>query len=682
VNAIIANLHVPLACCYVLFVIFLFVLTVAGPKTFRPSPWVLCCVSIAALIASRWPVVMINRPLNPDEGQMIAGAMKLALDPVSWRSVDTTSSGPLNSMVLMWPYLFGKPVTFASARLTGLALIVAAWFFIYKSLSHVTPAARLAAAGGMMVFLVSTNNIDYVHYSSELLSIFLLGAAVYVLVYFVWEKPEWPLAFASGVALGAVPFAKLQGAPIAFGIGLVEMMIVLVRSPAKRTAISNLLFLSIGAVVPAAAILVPLALAGELHEFWTSYIGWTLDQIAGRDHYAPFSGIYQADPHLAPYSAGCLSLCLLGLIVNVKAILRSRSTLWSGGISLTFLLLSYYIIIQAGVFSGHYLLFLIAPLALSAGITWPPAPEATAWFRIVRTPAAVLFLAAVCFSELSDWPFYVAPNQFSNGLFDRDDLFGWLPKDQGGLLVWGWQPEFHVYSGLPPATRDVHSFNQIQPGANRDYFRRRLIRDFLASPPSIVIDGVSPDGFFYATPAQQGLTTFPELASEVAAKYTRISAKGDACPRTYVRNDILSRIKFAKIRSISASSFFELGDDRYLPELVDDFNVFENCTDRWLLANNQTGQIVLRFDGRKSVTRIDILNTRSGIVGDRASIGATLTLMAGDQVVFTQPVTLRSYPTWTLVPVPKIPSDQLKIDITSFKGNGGGLNEVKVEVED
>ena len=48
------------------------------------------------LLAWRWPFLLQASEYNPDESQLLAGALTLTRDPVFWRSVDGTTSGPLN----------------------------------------------------------------------------------------------------------------------------------------------------------------------------------------------------------------------------------------------------------------------------------------------------------------------------------------------------------------------------------------------------------------------------------------------------------------------------------------------------------------------------------------------------------------------------------------------------------
>src|SRR5688500_1496949 len=75
-------------------------------------------IAIACLFAWRWPFLLESREFNPDESQLIAGAMTLTFDPVFWRSVDGTTSGPLNFYALLPMHAIGLPLDYFTARLT------------------------------------------------------------------------------------------------------------------------------------------------------------------------------------------------------------------------------------------------------------------------------------------------------------------------------------------------------------------------------------------------------------------------------------------------------------------------------------------------------------------------------------------------------------------------------------
>jgi hypothetical protein len=102
----------------------------AIPLTFLPSSnrrqlfarWFVF-LSLTVLVVLRLPTFFLNAPLNPDEAQFLANAIKFRSNMNTWLSVDTTTSGPINSYLLMWPFLFGDDTGFAVARITATFLI-------------------------------------------------------------------------------------------------------------------------------------------------------------------------------------------------------------------------------------------------------------------------------------------------------------------------------------------------------------------------------------------------------------------------------------------------------------------------------------------------------------------------------------------------------------------------------
>jgi len=163
--------------------------------------------SLCVLFVARMPVFAFNIALNPDESQMIANAKKyIFVDMNTWRSVDTGSSGPLNSMVLMWPVLGLGQVTYFSARLTGALLIGVTWLFTYLSLFRSIPQMRIFLAGMLMCFLAGTYFFDFVHYSSEHLPVALLAFSTYIVILALHSRVRRSLLITSALALGAIPF--------------------------------------------------------------------------------------------------------------------------------------------------------------------------------------------------------------------------------------------------------------------------------------------------------------------------------------------------------------------------------------------------------------------------------------------------------------------------------------------
>ena len=76
--------------------------------------------------------------LNPDEMQMGANALRIFNYGINLNSIDGTSSGILNSLVLCWPLIFDLNITYVSIRLSALVLIALVTFFTFKILKELS----------------------------------------------------------------------------------------------------------------------------------------------------------------------------------------------------------------------------------------------------------------------------------------------------------------------------------------------------------------------------------------------------------------------------------------------------------------------------------------------------------------------------------------------------------------
>ena len=639
--------------------------------------------SLCVLFVARMPVFAFNIALNPDESQMIANAKKyIFVDMNTWRSVDTGSSGPLNSMVLMWPVLGLGRVTYFSARLTGAFLIGATWLFTYLSLFRSIPQMRIFLAGMLMCFLAGTYFFDFVHYSSEHLPVALLAFSTYIVILALHSRVRRSLLIASALALGAIPFAKLQATPIAAVLGMMHVALISfsVHVPWKQR-IGDLAVLG-AALVPALAILVPLAASGNLSDFWVSYIEWSRAYIQAPLPFMVLMEMEWTDQFLHWYADGCILVIIAGVTLWAARVIDvdTRQAFMAGGAFLIFVVAMLTVFLPGRPFT-HYLILLASPLALVAGTLWP---RSSFLFTMRKFPILIGTAAACCFI-LATGLYASTPIRLNLTITaieqpgNAGNVFAWNPPAEAGLLIWGWMPEWYAMSPFVPATREVTTYNQLVESPLKGYFRDRLIGDFKAHRPALVVDAVAPNSFFFKDPKNQGLQTFPELAGLVAAGYGAVTTSPD-CPRIYIRNDLVPswRNSFAKIRSIKASSYLDFAERSFRPELVDDWQTFEKCPDRWLLPDGKLGELSIELEQEETVRAVRILNTRNGPFGDRAARSATVRLLLHGNKVFETQTRIRRYPYWTTVSVPSLRADVVNIAVTAFEGRGGGLNEVKI----
>ncbi|HUB66987.1 MAG TPA: hypothetical protein VL981_05835 [Candidatus Methylacidiphilales bacterium] len=228
----------------------------------------------AALFACRYPAFFYPEHLNPDEAQMVAQAITYESHPVPWRDVDGGTAGPLDSYTLLWCVPFGFQPTYLTSRFFELLLVLGMLIFLYGASRHV--AGDLAARLGLLpafVFLAVTAFGEFIHYSTEEVSVFLAGAAVFLLTGWRRRPGSFFSCAAVGFILGLLPFAKLQSILLGGFLGLTAMGF-LWTSPrlTRREALARITVLASAALLPGAIIVGIVAWTGAFDDFWTFYI--------------------------------------------------------------------------------------------------------------------------------------------------------------------------------------------------------------------------------------------------------------------------------------------------------------------------------------------------------------------------------------------------------------------------
>lgn len=132
------------------------------------------------LLISRWTILEFDQVINPDEALMAANAMQSHYGWLNWNFADTLTAGPLDSMVLTWPYIFSGDITLFSTRLTGVVLLGLALTSLYGTICSLGNS-RLALISIIPIYtyFIATNNFDFIHYTSELLPVFLISVSLY-----------------------------------------------------------------------------------------------------------------------------------------------------------------------------------------------------------------------------------------------------------------------------------------------------------------------------------------------------------------------------------------------------------------------------------------------------------------------------------------------------------------------
>lgn len=535
----------------------------AAPSVFErwrrrlAAPLLFVLVSFIAVQLHRWPVAVAPSMQNPDEAQMIAGAITLRYSPVFWKSVDGTTAGPLSDYVLMWPWLFGEAPGLATARVTGVALLTGALLFGWAVLRRVTgePIARLATLTGL-IWLAFLRHWEFAQYTSEQLAVFLLAAATWQFTRLHFSPPStkrgeltgWALA---GFTLSTLFLAKLQSAPAAAVLVVVALSVRWKTQPLPTVFARAVLALGAGAGVFAILLLGYLQIWGLLAQFRFAYLDSNLHYAGAgagslplRELVSQMLGFRHEIPAFNDF------LCALGLPAVIafaawRWLPRERRPVLLAALGVA--IGGAWSVLGPGRVFGHYLQFFFAPLVLLGGVALSCVSDLcqrTPWPRAARGMLAGVFIAIAVLPPLvRHLPRARVDYQTPTVISYTDPITAGrvaarLTLRGEPLVIWGWAPGIYVAAERPHGVREAHTEHQITPGPLREAFRERFIRDFRRSQAPLFIDAVGGDNFAYAeaTRVWAGHETWPELAAYVAGNYTLVTEVRGS--RMYVRRDL------------------------------------------------------------------------------------------------------------------------------------------------
>jgi len=491
------------------------------------------------LVLFRWPLIALPHELYPDESQLLAGALTLRHDPVFWRSVDGGTAGPLDYYALLPAAFFPGTAGYAATRLTAVLLLWGTLVAAGETLALLT-SRRVAQVAVLpaVAFEAFTTSPEFVHYSTELLPAGLLALAVFAIVRQTFRSSRGNL-WTAALLLGAVPFAKLQAAPIAATLGLV---LIVHESWAGR--FRHIGLLAGGALLPTLLVTALVTVTGQAEQMLIPYFlqntlyaqtgRLALGQVLGQLGEQSVTNGYHA---LWFGGSVAFSVGAIGFARQVPGTLR-RYALAATGL----LVVTAFIILSPGRPYHHYLNFLTLPVTLLGGVALGLAGQARA-----DRPGLVLGIFLVCAllpqlalrasSRPDPYAYYnstvSARGPAHHALVARIKSLS-TPGDSLGL--WGWRSSLYIESGLYQATRLAHPEALLVAGPWQNFYLRRYYEDMVAANPPVIVDATGPGNFRFES-RSAGLEIYPLLFAWVTAHYSCIGEFDDT--RLYVRRDRL-----------------------------------------------------------------------------------------------------------------------------------------------
>jgi hypothetical protein len=512
-----------------------------APATRRLNAVLFGAAVFLVLAAFRWPVWFFPKDLNPDEAQIVAGAITLDRLPVYWKYVDGTTHGPVCEYLLLAAHWCGAPLNYITARVLGVMLqagaLWAAWGTLRLFMSE--RFARIGILPGLTFWAFVTWE-DFVHYSTELPGLFCLAVggwlAAIVLRAAAVRPRQLVLASLAGLAIGIVPFAKLQSVPQGVGLALIVLALLWWGRrdlPARQRLQLGGVFVA-GGLVPALLVAGFVSVYGLWEHFRASYILSALDYLTISEHppgQMPMRFLYfsATEPAFAWLFWGGLGFSLL----YARAATAEKSLRFARIAGWLLLGAAYYSVLRPAREVVHYLHLLVIPLTILVGLTLAIAVEEARQIgeNGARQPGLNRAMPWLSLGLLVLLPqFYqrqVSWNQFAGQMHEYratpiSEAARFIrERERAGdtVAMWGWEPNLLVQANLPHGTREAHSANQMMAWPLRPYYVARYLWDMERRQPEWFVDVVGKDAFAFEDRPNQAHEALPALNTLISTQY-------------------------------------------------------------------------------------------------------------------------------------------------------------------
>jgi hypothetical protein len=615
------------------------------------------------LTVGRIDSVLSPTALNPDEAQLGANARRIISSGLGFLNSDGTTSGPLNSVPLLWPWIFGGSPNLQSGRLMALLMLATTIYFIHQVLRN-WAGERFAWVGTLcsVLLFTLTSHPDFLHYSSELLSVVILTGTVLLIVRFFSKNHINRLAHiaAIGVIIGATPYTKLQSVPIAIALSFVFIWL-LYRQSANKS--EYFVFFASGSVLTLFFVS-PLVFAGSIDLFTKGYLGLARNYVSTPLTLFKTLALADSDPLLRILISITILLAItlfikffLGQISNRADFVSKNGTKFviaTAYASAALLAVSfpgrefphYLVLLWPGVI---YLLVLLLLAITSLSINTKSLFVVTSLLIALvpfANPQALQGIAIRSTEFLrADWE-RLKP-------IEKANLWSWTNSGKNDhMLVWGWMPQWYLLASQNPATRETMNENQIRSSGLQEYFLSRLRGDLQQTRPELILDAVGGSSFAFNNSEVEGARVSKFLGSELHEAYEEIKGlfTQENCARTYLRKDLANKkiagqLTLRGIKKVTTNMKSEIGT----PSNLFDFSYTEDqCLDYWIPEpQSQKAVIEIELETPSRIDQINILQSFKSPKGFANEYSVELKAVSTQGVVWKSSKKLNPWPTWT-----------------------------------
>ena len=620
--------------------------------------------------------------LNIDESQMMANAIRLQLNGFNIFEFDGTSSGFLNSLILTWPSLLGLDITFLSTRFTALILISLTLYFCFLYLRfEVNKLISFLIILPALLLFSLTNDPDYQHYSSELLSTLFIIITLYGFRSYIETNKIYSLLIGLFL-LGLIIFSKTQIIPTAIILCFLVSLYFLWKKNYFMIFKNLLIFFA-----PIAIIIFSYFLAGYLKDYYINYFEFSKAVVSKyslgeninpknviTENVSTKSKIFD---HLLLnsvfhyfYLKIILTFYLFLLMLSFK---KTKKIFNYSFFLIVICIISVLMsIVITGAIYRHYFIPLVPLTTLFVGSIFTMVANILGRSFIFKIPIYFFFIIFVTSFLFENKKFYAQRYEKNQFNFQKINLnspkvLDYLGVQKGNIYIWGWAPQWYVLSYLFPSDRATISQKNIENYSNKEYFNSRLIKDLEDNKPNIIIDFVKPKSFLYTNP-ELGIKNSP-LKNLIKKEYVKLENYNPECPDIYLKNKDFEELDKKIIN-------FKI-DNNLVKNRLNDFSITETiCDDGVIFNKNFPDEINLDLDPKFTPKKLLVLASKF----NKKNVELKIRFQNVKNKIYTKNILLNKYPYWTEIILEENKSSISRIifDISQLKKMRYGINEIKI----
>jgi len=501
------------------------------------SNWCFSFVLFTFIVLSRLPNAIYGYQ-NPDEGVWIACAKALIHDPRLWISADTSTSGPLILAPLIVLHWLSIPIDFGSVKLISGFTLGFATMFTYLALNRLfgKSIARVTILP-ISIALAMTSYWDFISYNGEQVTLLLLSASLFLFSNILLSTSSRDTRYVLlGLLLGSIPFAKLQGVPMALLIAFAGFILLL----KEKLNTKKLILFAVSGLVPTIVFLIWIAASGGLNHFWNSYISYNLFYAVSETPIGvslvdkiilAWNMLFEASD-LTPFFQLNLMICLFCILfINPLYLKTHRLKLLILVFSICYFVISLYCIGQSYRTFTHYTLLsafsitlMLASFLCAFYLSYTNEVRSNGLPLEIVPVTLVVFLSILYFySRFNFHPgYHILAETRKNEYQYMPEVIQCINKNSKSgdkIAVWGWSNTFYVDTDLIMGTRFTDTSGLFTKNPLQNYIHDVYMMDLQNNTPKIFLDAINPNAVKFFDRDQYGLDKFPTINAYILENY-------------------------------------------------------------------------------------------------------------------------------------------------------------------